>query len=104
MSAIAQTRDVGFDSLLLRNESKKTIDTIHLSVSLITESGEEVVEKASFLVMLGPARSKRVNIGMGHVPELNNKAAFITPPSGSAGEHSMSVPPILPMGRVVEWR
>ena len=74
MSAIAQTKDVGFDSVLIRNESKKTIDTVHLNVSLTTESGEEIVEKASFLVMLGPGQNKRVSVGMGHVTELTNKA------------------------------
>jgi hypothetical protein len=74
MSAIAQTKDVGFDSVLLRNESKKTIDTIHMNVSLTTESGEEIVEKGSFLVMLAPGQSKRVSVGMGRVTELTNKA------------------------------
>ncbi len=59
---------------MLRNESKKTIDTVQLNVSLTTESGEEIVEKASFLVMLAPGQSKRVSVGLGHVPELTNKA------------------------------
>jgi hypothetical protein len=74
MSVIAHTKDVGFDSVLIRNESKKTIDTVHLSVSLTTESGEEIAERASFLVMLAPGQSKRVNVGLGHVPELTSKA------------------------------
>ena len=74
MSAVAQTKDLGFDSVLIRNESKKTIDMVHLSVSLTTESGEEIVEKASFLVMLAPGQSKRMSVGMGHVPELTQKA------------------------------
>ncbi len=74
MSAIAQTKDLGFDSVLIRNESKKAIDTVHMNVSLTTESGEEIVEKASFLVMLAPGQSKRVNVSLGHVPELTNKA------------------------------
>jgi hypothetical protein len=74
MSAIAQTKDVGFDSVLFRNESKKTIDTVQLNVSLTTESGEEIVEKATFLLMLTPGQSRRVSVGLGHVPELTNKA------------------------------
>jgi hypothetical protein len=74
MSAIAQTKDLGFQSVLLHNDSKKTIDTVYLNVSLATESGEEIVEKASFLVMLAPGESKRVNVGMGRVAELTNKA------------------------------
>jgi hypothetical protein len=74
MSAIAQTKDLGFQSVLFHNDSKKTIDTVHLNVSLATESGEEVVEKASFLVMLAPGETKRVNVGMGRVTELSNKA------------------------------
>src|ERR1700730_11267554 len=74
MSAIAQTKDLGFDSVLLRNESRKTIDTVHLNVSLVSKLGEEIVEKASFVVMLAPGQSKRVNVGMGRVPELTNKA------------------------------
>jgi len=74
MSAIAQTKDLGFQSVLLHNDSKKAIDTVHLNVSLSLESGEESVEKASFLVMLAPGESKRVNVGMGRVPELTNKA------------------------------
>jgi hypothetical protein len=74
MSAIAQTKDVGFDSVVVKNESKKTIDTVTLNVSLTTESGEEIVEKASFLVMLAPGQSKRVSVGMGRVPELTHKA------------------------------
>ena len=73
MSAIAQTKDIGFESVVIRNESKKTIDTVHLNVSLISESGEEIVEKASFLVMLAPGQSKRVSVGMGHVPDLTHK-------------------------------
>jgi hypothetical protein len=74
MSAIAQTKDIGFDSVLSRNESKKAIDVVHLNVALTSESGEEIVEKGSFLVMLAPGQSKRVNIGMGRVQELTNKA------------------------------
>jgi hypothetical protein len=74
MSAIAQTKDLGFQSVVFHNDSKKTIDTVYLNVSLATESGEEIVEKASFLVMLAPGESKRVNVGMGRVPELTNKA------------------------------
>ena len=74
MSAIAKTKDIGFESVVIRNESKKTIDTVHLNVSLISESGEETVEKASFLVTLAPGQSKRVSVGMGHVSELTRKA------------------------------
>jgi hypothetical protein len=74
MSAIAKTKDVGFYSLVLRNDSKKTIDTVHLSLGLITESGEEIVEQGSFLVMLTPGQDKRVRVGMGRVEELTNKA------------------------------
>lgn len=74
MSAIAQTKDAGFDSAMLRNESKKTVDTVTLYVALISESGEEIVEKASVLVMLGAGQGKRVNLGLGHVQDLSNKA------------------------------
>ena len=74
MSAIAQTKDLGFQSVLLHNDSKKAIDTVHLNVGLSLESGEESVEKASFLVMLAPGESKRVNVGLGRVAELTNKA------------------------------
>lgn len=73
MSAIAQTKDVGFYSVVFHNDSKKAIDTVHVSVSLWLESGEEIVEKASFLVMLAPGESKRVNVGLGRVAELTNK-------------------------------
>src|SRR5271167_936988 len=74
MSAIAQTKDIGFDSAVFRNESKKAIEVIHLNVSLHTESGEEIVEKASLLVNLAPGESKRVSIGLGRVQELAAKA------------------------------
>ena len=74
MSAIAQTKDLGFHSVVFHNDSKKPIDTVHLSVSLWLDSGEEIVENASFLVMLAPGESKRVNVGMGRVAELTNKA------------------------------
>jgi len=74
MSSIAQTKDIGFDSVVFRNESKKAIDVIHLNLGLISESGEEIVEKASVLVMLAPGQSKRMNVGMGRVQELTNKA------------------------------
>jgi hypothetical protein len=73
MSAIAQTKDVGFDSVVVRNESKKTIDTIHLSVAMYSESGEDIVERASFIVMLGPGEAKRINVGLGRVQELTAK-------------------------------
>jgi hypothetical protein len=74
MSAIAQTKDIGFDSAVLRNESKKTIEAVHLNVALHLESGEEIVEKASILVNLAPGESKRVSVGLGRVQELTNKA------------------------------
>jgi hypothetical protein len=74
MSAIAQTKDLGFQSVVFHNDTRKPIDTVHLSVSLWLESGEEIVENASFLVMLAPGESKRVTVGMGRVAELTNKA------------------------------
>lgn len=74
MSAIAQTKDIAFESAVVRNESKKTIEVIHLNVSLHSEAGEEIVEKASFLVNLAPGESKRISVGLGRVPELTARA------------------------------
>ena len=69
--------------MLLHNDSKKAIDTVHLNVGLSLESGEESVEKASFLVMLAPGESKRVNVGLGRIAELTNKAHSSQLPHGS---------------------
>ena len=54
MSAIAQTKDLGFQSVVFHNDTRKPIDTVHLSVSLWLESGEEInvdIEKGKTLII-----------------------------------------------------
>src|SRR5579862_1824600 len=74
MSSISQTKEAGFQSVSFRNDSGKSIDVLNLEVSFTSGSGEEVVERASFFATLAPGQTKRLEVYLGKVLELNERA------------------------------
>jgi hypothetical protein len=76
VSAISGSRDAGFQSAMLRNETHDAVESVRINVSFSTTSGEEIVETADFAVQLAAGQSKRINLGLGKIRELTERARF----------------------------
>jgi hypothetical protein len=76
VSALSGSRDAGFQSALLRNETHYFVDSVRINVSFSTTSGEEIVETADFAVQLAAGQGKRVNLGLGKIRELTERGRF----------------------------
>jgi len=73
IGTIENSKDTGFQFVTLRNDSRQPLLAGTLSVSLLSDSGEETVETAAFLLDLQPGESKRVELGMGKIRDITEK-------------------------------
>jgi hypothetical protein len=101
VSSFTQSKEFGFDSIVLRNESAQPIEAVRFQVVFRTETGDEPVDGARVVIRLEPKDSKRLSIGLGQVTALTQKAKSAHQAAGLAILSVESVE--LPDGSVL-WR
>lgn len=101
VSSFTQSKQFGFDSIVLRNESDQSIEAVRFQVVFRTDTGDEPVDGRRIVVRLGPRDSKRLSIGLGQVTALTQRAKSAHQAAGLAILSVESVE--LPDGSVL-WR
>jgi len=74
ISAPERSKDFGFQSLAVLNDSDKPIQSVHLKVTFSTgEPREEVVDSGHVYLDLDPGQQKRLDVFLGRIEALNQK-------------------------------
>jgi len=76
-SAAEPSKDFGFQSVLFRNDSEKSIRAVYLTVTFYTAQSrdyEEVVDSAHVYLDLEPGEEKRLDVFLGRIEALSQKA------------------------------
>jgi hypothetical protein len=73
-----QSKDFGFQSVLFRNDSHKSIQAVYLTVTFYTTKSrerepEEVVDSSHIYIELGPGEEKRLDVFLGKIQALKQK-------------------------------
>ena len=73
-----QSADFGFQSVLFRNDSDKSIQAVYLTVTFYTSKSrdrepEEIVDSGHVYIELSPGEEKRLDVFLGRVQALNQK-------------------------------
>jgi hypothetical protein len=79
-SAPEQSKDFGFQSVLFRNDSDKSIQTLYLTVTFYTGKSrdkEEVVDSAHIYIALEPGEQKRMDVFLGRIQALTQKVKSV---------------------------
>jgi hypothetical protein len=79
-SAPEQSKDFGFQSVLFRNDSDKSIQTLYLTVTFYTAKSrdrEEVVDSAHLYIALEPGEQKRMDVFLGRIQALTQKVKSV---------------------------
>lgn len=74
ISSIESSSDYGFQSLHLLDDSNKVITSMRLSVAIALEPEEEVVDGGTVYVNLKPGDRKSVDVFLGQIRSLTEKA------------------------------
>lgn len=74
ISSIAQSKETGFQAMTFHNDSEIAIHSVRLRVTFVADSKEEMAETADLSVMLDPRQDKRVDVGLGRIRELTQRA------------------------------
>ncbi|MBV8731972.1 MAG: hypothetical protein JO336_19360 [Acidobacteriia bacterium] len=76
ISSPEQSKDFGFQSLALLNDSEKSIQSVHLKVTFATgrmDHYEEIVDSGHVYVSLDPGEQKRMEVFLGRIEALKQK-------------------------------
>ena len=74
ISAPERSKDFGFQSLAVLNDSDKPIQSVHLKVTFSTGAPqEEVVDGGHVYLDLEPGQEKRLDVFLGRIEALNQK-------------------------------
>jgi hypothetical protein len=74
ISAPERSKDFGFQSLAVLNDSDKPIQSVHLKVLFSTGAPrEEVVDSGHVYMDLEPGQEKRLDVFLGRIEALNQK-------------------------------
>ena len=76
-SAAEQSKDFGFQSVLFRNDSEKSIHALYLTVTFYTAKSrerEEAVDSGHVYIELEPGEEKRLDVFLARTEALNQKA------------------------------
>jgi hypothetical protein len=80
VSAREQSKDFGFQSVLFRNDSDKPIHALYLAVTFYTAKArerEEIVDSGHIYIELEPGEEKRLDVFLGRIQALNQKAKSV---------------------------
>jgi hypothetical protein len=71
--AVAESKEFGFQSATLRNESPIFVESLNLKVEFAAGSKEEVIESLRVRVHLAPGEERRFEVQLGRKQQLNQK-------------------------------
>ena len=74
MSSMAESKEFGFDSVLLRNDGVAAVSAVHFKLTFRTGDREELADKRRVSVNLEPRDSRRLVLGLGDVTGLRQLA------------------------------
>jgi len=78
------SKEYGFESVTLRNDSPKAIIGIRFQIVLRTDSDNEIADERHFTVNLEPHDTKRIDIGLAHIEGLRQQTRSRNRPSALA--------------------
>ena len=84
IASVASSRDYGFQQAALRNESDKTTDSLSLTVVLTVGGQEEVVDGGRVFARLEPGSRKTVDVFLGQMQALRQRAQELKLPVARA--------------------
>lgn len=76
ISAPEQSKDFGFQSLVVLNDSDNSIESLHLKVTFSTgrqDQLEEIVDSGHVYIALEPGEQKRLDVFLGRIEALSQK-------------------------------
>jgi hypothetical protein len=74
ISSPEQSKDFGFQTLDILNDSDSVVSSVHLKVTLsVSESSEEMVDSGHVYVLLDPGEERRLDVFLGRIDALNQK-------------------------------
>lgn len=74
ISSPEQSKDFGFQTLAVRNDSDNTVESVRLKVTLSASGApDEVVDSGHVYVSLDPGEEKRLDVFLGRVEALSQK-------------------------------
>ncbi|HJT88394.1 MAG TPA: hypothetical protein VJ732_11070 [Bryobacteraceae bacterium] len=74
ITSVSPSREFGFESVTFRDDSGKPISALHLTVVLAAESREEVADGGRVFAQLDPGGRKKVDVFLGRIPALAQRA------------------------------
>jgi hypothetical protein len=84
ISSVEPSKEFGFDSIVLRNDSSNTIAAVHFQITFRTDAGDEIADERRVAVSLDPRDSKRLVIGLAQIEGLKQQARSRKQESGLA--------------------
>jgi hypothetical protein len=77
IEALTQSKDFGFQSALFRNESRQSVESVHLRVTLSSSRApEQIVDSGHIYIALEPGDRRSQDIFLGRMQSLNQRAKF----------------------------
>jgi hypothetical protein len=74
ISSPEQSKDFGFQTLEILNDSDNAIESVHLKVMFsVNDSPEELVDSGHVYISLEPGDRKRLDVFLGRIEALNQK-------------------------------
>jgi hypothetical protein len=73
ISSFEQSKVYGFESVRLQNDGDASVTAVELTVTLRTDTGDEVAEERRVTAELAPHDAKKVIADLGHVQGLGQK-------------------------------
>jgi hypothetical protein len=81
ISSPEQSKDFGFQSLEILNDSDNAVASVHLKVTFSASGAlEEVVDSGHVYVSLDPGEEKRLDVFLGRIEALNQKLRSVRQP------------------------
>ena len=74
MMSVEQSKEFGFDSVILRNDGPNAISALHFQITLRTGAGDEIADERRIAVSLEPRDSKRLVVGLAQIEGLRQQA------------------------------
>ena len=74
ISDIEMSKDYGFHKITVYNDSRQTVQALNFRVTLIPDSGEEIVEGGGVALELAPGERKTLEAGLGDIQKIQERA------------------------------
>lgn len=74
ITSFEPSKEFGFDSVVLRNDSSNAIAAVHFQITFRTDAGDEIADERRVAVSLDARESKRLPIGLAQIEGLKQQA------------------------------